>query len=75
MVKRSQNVNLEGLWLKGHGLSVGSEVLDLSSRVQRATPSLHIQPNELIFARYGLAKTAALTMLVLILLTTYYLLL
>ena len=31
MVKRSETVNLGGLWLEGHGLSVGSETLGLSS--------------------------------------------
>ena len=31
MVKRSEIVNLGGLWLEGHGLSVGSETLGLSS--------------------------------------------
>jgi len=31
MVKRSEIVNLGGLWLKDHGLSVASEMLGLFS--------------------------------------------
>ena len=63
MVKRSENGVLGGLWLEGHGLSVGSEVPGLSSRVRRAAPSLHMQTDEPVEASYGLAKTATLTML------------
>ena len=35
-VKRSDTGEFGGAWLEGHGLSVGSEVLGLSSRVLRA---------------------------------------
>ena len=44
VVKRSGNVDLGGLWLKSHGLSVGSEVPGLSSLVWRAASSLQKQP-------------------------------
>ena len=63
MAKRREIVNLGGVWLGGHGLSVGSEVLGLSSRVRRAAPSLQMRSYEPVEARYGLAKTAALTIL------------
>ena len=62
MVKRGEVVNLGGLWREGHGLSVGSETLGLSSRVRRASPSLQMQSDEPKEASYGLAKTATLTM-------------
>ena len=55
--------NLGGLWLKAHGLSVGSEVLGLSSRVRRAAPSLQMQPEERVVASCGTAQAAALSML------------
>jgi len=58
MAKRSGNVGLGGLWLEGHGLSVGSEVLGLSSRVRRAAPSLQMQTDEPVVASFGVAKTA-----------------
>ena len=58
MVKRSENVNLGGLWLKGHGLSVGSETLGLFSRVRRAAPSLQTQSEKPLVARYGLPRSA-----------------
>ena len=58
MVKRSENGNLGGLWLEGHGLSVASETLGIFSRVRRAAPSLQMQPDELLVASYGLAKSA-----------------
>ena len=67
MVKRSEIVNLGGVWLKGHGLSEGSETLGLSSRVRRAAPSLQMQPEKPMAASHGAAKTATLTMLVLLL--------
>ena len=63
VVKRSEIVNLGGLWLEGHRLSEGSETLGLSSRVQGAAPSLQMQPDEPVEARYGAAKTATLTIL------------
>ena len=63
MVKRSEIVDLRGLWLEGHGLSVGSETLGLSSRVQGAAQSLQMQSDEPVVSSYGLAKTATLTML------------
>ena len=40
VVKRSEIVNLGGLWLEGHGLLEKSETRGLSSRVPRAAPSL-----------------------------------
>ena len=64
MVKRSEDGDLGGLWLKGHGLSVGSDLLGLSPRVRRAAPSLQMQSDEPVAASSGLAKTATLTMLV-----------
>ena len=51
-----------GLWREGHGLSVESEVLVLSSRVRRAASSLQMQTDEPAVASYGLAKAAALTL-------------
>ena len=63
MVKRSENVNLGGLWLEGHGLSVGSEALGLSFRVNRAGASLQTQSVEPVVVSCGLTKTATLTML------------
>ena len=63
MVKRSENVNLGGLWLKGHGLSVGSETLGLFSRVRRAAPSVQMQTEEPMVAKHGPAKTPLLTVL------------
>ena len=61
MVKGSENVSSGGLWLKGHGLSEGSETLGRSSRVRRAAPRLQMQSVEPVVASYGLAKTATLT--------------
>ena len=58
MVKRSEDGDLGGLWLKGHGLSVGSDLLSLSPRVRRAAPSLQMQSDEPVAASSGLAKTA-----------------
>ena len=63
MVKRSEIGTLDGLWREGHGLSEGSEVMGLSSPVRRAPPRLQMQTDEPVVASYGLAKTAALTML------------
>ena len=63
MGKSSENGVLGSLWLKGCGLSVGSEVMHRFSRVRRAAPSLQMQPDELLVASYGLTKTATLTML------------
>ena len=67
MVKRSEIVNVGGLWLEGLGLSVGSETLGLSvrsetlglfPRVRRAAPSLRTQSETLLVDSYGLAKSA-----------------
>ena len=58
MVERSENGDLGGLWLEGHGLSVGSETLGLFPRVRRAASSLQMQTDEPVEASYGLAKTA-----------------
>jgi len=63
MVRRGEIVNLCGLWLDGHGLPEGSETLGLSSRVRRAAPSRQMRSDEPVEQSYGLAKTAALTML------------
>ena len=63
MVKRSEPVNLGGVWREGHGLSVRSKVLVLSSRLRRTASSLRMQPEEPVVASYGLTKTATLTML------------
>ena len=38
--KRGEVVSSGGVWLEGHGLSEGSEVRGLSSRVRRAAPRL-----------------------------------
>ena len=62
VVKRSENGNLGGLWLQSYGLSVRSEVVGRFYRVRRAAPSLQLQSEEPVVARYGLAKTATLTM-------------
>ena len=64
MVKRGENVNLGGLWQKGHGLSVGSEAKRPSSRVRRAASSLQMQSHEPLLASCGGTKTATLTMLI-----------
>ena len=61
MVKRSENVNVGGLWLEGHGLSLEPGLLSLSSRVCRAAPSPQMQSHEPVVASSGLAKTATLT--------------
>ena len=58
MVKRGENGTLGGLWLEGHGLSEGSEVLGRSSRVLKAAPSLQTQSEEPVVARYRPAKMA-----------------
>ena len=58
MVKRSESVNLGGLWREGHGLPVASETLGLFSRVRRVSPSLGKQSEKLLLASYGLAKSA-----------------
>ena len=54
---------LGGLWLEGHGLSVGSEALGCFSGVRRAASSLQMQSEKPVVASYGLTKTATLTML------------
>ena len=54
---------LGGLRLKGHDLSVGSDLLGLSPRVRRAAPSLQMQSVEPVVASYGATKTATLTVL------------
>ena len=53
MVRRSEIGDLGGVWLEGHGLSVGYVVLGLSSRGRRAAPSLQMQSDELPVASYG----------------------
>ena len=63
MVKRSEIGEFGGLWLGGHGLPEESEALDASSRVRRAAPRRQMPPEEPVVARYGAAKTAALTVL------------
>ena len=64
MVRRGETVSLGGLWLEGHGLSVASATLGLSSRVRRAASSLQVQPEGSVEASHGPAKTPTLTMLV-----------
>ena len=63
MVRRSEIVDLGGLWREGHGRSEKSETLGLSSRVRRAALSIQMQTDEPEVAGYGTAKTATLTML------------
>ena len=63
MVKHSEVGILGAALRRSQGFSADSEVLVLSSRVRRAAPSLQIQCNELMVARYGLTETATLTML------------
>ena len=63
VVRRGEIVSLGGLRLEGHGLSVASETLGLSSRVRRAAPSLQTQSEKPLVDSHGLAKTATLTML------------
>ena len=58
MVKRSEIVNVGGLWLEGLGLSVGSETLGPFSRVRRAAPSLQTQSEEPPVDSHGLAQSA-----------------
>ena len=57
MVKRSEIGEFGGAWLQGYSLSVGSEVMHRFSRVRRAAPSHQMQPDELLVASYGTAKT------------------
>ena len=57
MVKPSEIVNLGGLCLQGHGLSVRYETLGRFSRGRRAAPSLQMQLDELLVASCGTAKT------------------
>ena len=63
MVKRGEIGELGTAWFQCHGLSVGSEVLGLSSRVRRAAPSLRTQPEKPLVASHGPTKTATLAML------------
>tara|TARA_B110001452_G_scaffold238487_1_gene219015 strand:+ start:36 stop:431 length:396 start_codon:yes stop_codon:yes gene_type:complete len=63
VVKRSEVGNLGGLRLKGHDLSVGSDLLGLSPRVLRAAPSRQMQSVEPVVASYGAGNTATLTIL------------
>ena len=58
MVKRSEVVDLGGLWLEGRGRSEKPETLGLSSRVRRAAPSIQMQSDESVVSRSGTAKTA-----------------
>ena len=55
VAKRGGIGELGGAWLEGRGLSEGSEVLGLSSRVRRAAPSFQMQTDEPVMASYGLA--------------------
>ena len=57
MAKRGEIGEFGTAWLLGHGLSVGPEVVGRSSRVRRAAPSLQMQPEARVVARYGTAKT------------------
>ena len=43
VVKRSENDDLGGVWLKSHRFLRWSEAPGLSSRVRRAAPSLQMQ--------------------------------
>jgi len=63
MVKRREIGMLGRVCLKGHGPSVESDLLGLSSRVHCAAPSLQMQPAEPVVARCGATKTATLTVL------------
>ena len=58
MVKRSESVSLGGLWMKCHGLTMGPEVKGRFYPMRRAAPSLQMQPDELLVARYDATKTA-----------------
>ena len=53
----AKNVDLGRGSLKGHGLSVESELRGISSRVLRAAPSLQMQSVEPVVASYGAART------------------
>ena len=57
MVERKENVTVGRLLLTGHALSVESDLLGLSSRVQRAAPSLQMQSVEPVVASCGATKT------------------
>jgi len=61
MVKRSENVNFGGSWLRSHRSLRWSEAPGPSSRVRRAASSLRMQSEETVVASYGLAKMATLT--------------
>ena len=63
MVKRSEIGDFGAAWLRCHGCSVGSETLSLSTRVQRAAPSLQMHPEESVVASRGPTKAVTLTML------------
>ena len=63
MVKRSEIVNLGGLWLKDHGLSVASEMLGLFSRVWRVAPSHRTQVREFSGGQLWPRQERTLTML------------
>ena len=55
---RGENGVLGGVWLDGHGLVVGSEVVGRFSRERGAAPSLQMQSLEPVVASYGAGKTA-----------------
>jgi len=63
MVRRSEIGEFVTAWLQDYGISVGSEVPSLFSRVRRPAPSLQMQSDEPVVGSYGIAKTATLTML------------
>ena len=58
----AENGDLGGVSMEGHGLLEGSEVLGLSSRVQRAAPSLQMPSEKPVVASCGPTKTAIWTM-------------
>jgi len=63
MVKRNENDDLRGVWLKSHRFLRWSEAPGPFFRVRRAASSFRTQSEEPVVASYGLAKTATLTML------------
>jgi len=62
MVKRSGNGDVDGLWLKGQGPSVGPEALRVSSRIHRAAASLQLQSHGAVVASCGLPLLLCVSM-------------
>ena len=60
MAKRGEIREFGPAWLQGHGLTVGSALMDRFHRVRRAAPSLDMQPVEPVAASCGAAVTAIL---------------